>query len=243
MNYVDFEFKNKLTRLYYNTDKNSLSNVVNEVFIDECYKKGLDWIEKIKEPVVLDVGGFIGDTAIYFSQHKGVKIHVLEPCKRNLDCLVYNVESIPDIKVYSIGLGSCNRMENLDEGDNAGSGGESIYNTNNKSEEIKLMRIDYFFKEFSIKHIDLLKIDVEGAEYEIFGSQGFSRVNKNIDAIIGETHLSPALPIIAEKMLTHYGYKFEWLPFNNLHYGWHGKFGKWKKDFDVDIPTLFFAHR
>jgi len=243
MKYAEFDFKGKSEKLYYNTDEKSINNVLYEVFHEQCYKKGLDWIENIKNPVVLDVGAYIGDTALYFSQHEGIKLHCLEPCKNNLDCLVYNVNNIPDVKVYSNGLGSCNRITKLDAGDNVGSGGESIYNTKNKSEEIKLMRIDFFMKQAGIKHIDLIKIDVEGAEYEVFGSEGFSKVNKNIDAIIGETHLTPALPVIAEKMLTDYGYKFEWLPFNNLHYGWHGNIGKWHKEFNVNIPTLFFAHR
>jgi len=243
MKYVDFEYKDKTQRIIYNTDENSINNVLNEVFVEECYKKGLDWIGKIKNAVVLDVGAFIGDTALYFSQHKGIKLHCLEPCKNNLDCLLENVEYIPNIKIYNVGLASNNRKDMLDEGDDIGSGGESIYSHKNKSEEINLMGIEYFMNKFKIKHIDLMKIDVEGAEYEIFGSEGFSKVNKNIDAIIGETHLTPALPIIAKIMLEHYGYKFEWLPYNNLHYGWHGNIGYWHKNFDVDIPTLFFAHR
>jgi len=239
----EFNYKGELKQFIFNTDENSINNVIREVFIDECYKKGLDWIENIEKPIVLDVGAYVGDTARYFAQHEGIKLHCLEPCKNNLDCLVYNVNDIPDVKVYSNGLASCNRMDKLDAGDDVGSGGESIYNKKNESEEIKLMRIDFFMKQAGIKHIDLMKIDIEGAEYEIFGSEGFSKVNKNIDAIIGETHLTPALPVIAEKMLTDYGYKFEWLPFKNLHYGWHGNMGNWHKNFDVDIPTLFFAHR
>ena len=35
--------------------------------------------------------------------------------------------------------------------------------------KIKVQRLDDFVKEYNIKHIDLIKIDVEGVEKEVLG--------------------------------------------------------------------------
>jgi len=106
-----------------------------------------------------------------------------------------------------------------------------------------MIDIETFMDKTNIKHIDLLKIDVEGAEYEILGGPYFQNVCHKVDAIIGEAHLKPALPVILEKILTELGYKFEWLPYKNYHYAWHADMGDYHKRIEVHMSTTFFAHR
>ena len=47
-----------------------------------------------------------------------------------------------------------------------------------------------FFKKNRIKEVDILKIDVEGAEKEIFEADDFPLVADKIKLIIGEIHSS-----------------------------------------------------
>jgi len=243
MKVIKFTRKGRHYKIYHDTTEESINNVLSEVFIDECYKKGLDWIKKINNPVVVDLGAYVGDTILYFKQCKDVTIYGLEPCRENFDCLLRTVDGMKRVSVFNNGILNHIGKMDLDKGKTHGSGGESLFNLTDDTEEISVVDIATFMETLKIDHIDLLKIDVEGAEYEIFGGPHFEKINRKIGAIIGETHLKPALPIIAEQMLKDYGYKFEWLPYKNLHYGWHGKFGKWEKNVEVNIPSLFFAHR
>lgn len=243
MRFNEFDRYGEHYKIFHNTTDEAISIVLNEVFDEECYKKGLDWIKKIKNPTVVDIGGFVGDTALYFSRHKGTKIYVAEPCKENFDCLLRTVDGMDNITVANLGiLNECKQVK-LDLGNTEGSGGESVYNSSDNSEEITVVDIKTFMDKLNIKHIDLLKIDIEGAEYEVLGGPFFEKINKNVDAIIGETHLTPALPYIIEPMLKEYGYKFEWIPYKNLHYMWNMNYGKWHKRVETHFPTLFFAHR
>lgn len=243
MKVIEFDNKGKHYKIFHNTDDESINIVLNEVFEEECYKKGLNWIKKIKNPVVLDIGAFVGDTALYFSQHKGTKIYALEPCKNNFDCLLETVRDMGNVNIANIGILNECKKTRLDLGKSEGSGGESVYNGDSNSEEITVVDIKTLVDSLKIKHIDLLKIDVEGAEYEILGGPFFETINKNVDAIIGETHLTPALPCIIEPILTKYGYKFEWIPYKNLHYMWQMNYGDWHNEAETHIPSLFFAHR
>ena len=247
MKYCRFKDKHgKWFKLFYDTENDSFEIVVNEVFFEECYKKGLDWIKKINNPIVVDIGAFIGDTALYFNQCKGAQIYALEPSKNNFNCLVHTVSGFKNIKVLDRAILNESGTINLNLGNIPGNGGESFYQAtkqSNKSEKVIAITLDYFMKLAKIDHIDLLKIDIEGAEYEVLGGPMFEKLNKKVDAIIGETHITPALPCIIEKMLTDYGYKFEWLPYKNMTYHWESHSDTWSKNVVVNLPTLFFAHR
>jgi FkbM family methyltransferase len=243
MKLCTFPYQGKSIPLYYDTEDKDISIVINEVFSEECYKKGLDWIKPIKKPIVLDIGAYVGDTALYFSQKKDATIYALEPCKSNFSCLYQTTKNLKNVKLFNLGLLSGNGMLKLDLGEHRGSGGESIFGTKNKSEEVKITDLEYFMQKTKLDHIDLMKIDVEGAEYEIFSNPQFERVNSKIDAIIGESHLEPCLPYVLPKLLGSYGYQFEWLPYENMNYGWNIKVGNYVKRVDIKLPTLFWAHR
>jgi len=44
------------------------------------------------------------------------------------------------------------------------------------------------FKENAIKHVDFMKIDIEGKEFDVLGDDSFDEVAGKIDVIMGETH-------------------------------------------------------
>jgi FkbM family methyltransferase len=65
-------------------------------------------------------------------------------------------------------------------------GSESLKVTG--KEPVKLKRLDTFFKEQKIEHCDFMKLDVEGVEYEILGSDSFKNVSDKIDQLVVESH-------------------------------------------------------
>ena len=243
MKYIEFVSKGKHYKIYHDTTKEAINQVLGEVFVIEYYKKGLQWIKKVENPVIVDVGAYIGDSILYLNQCKNATFYGLEPCKSNYECLFRTTEGMKNVNIFNNGLMNAVETIKLDQGRTPGSGGESIYEYDSGSEDISVIDIETFVNTLSIKHVDLLKIDVEGAEYEIFGGPAFEKVCPMIDAIIGETHLKPTLPVVAEKILTSLGYKVEWLPYKNYHYAWHLDWGDYHKRVELDMATIFFAHR
>ena len=74
------------------------------------------------------------------------------------------------------------------------------------------LSLNKLFEENDIKHVDLLKLDVEGSEYQILGHESFSKVADKIDLIIGEIHIwADRNPNQLKEALTNRGFKFEWL--------------------------------
>ena len=57
-----------------------------------------------------------------------------------------------------------------------------------ESEEVETIDFEQFFIENNIKHLDFVKMDIEGSEAEVFGSSGFDKVANKIDVIMGEFH-------------------------------------------------------
>ncbi len=43
-------------------------------------------------------------------------------------------------------------------------------------------------EEEKIDHVNLLKMDIEGIEFELFGSESFAKIAPKIDTIVGEIH-------------------------------------------------------
>lgn len=131
-----------------------------EIFVDEIYK----FETKNTTPVIFDIGSNVGTSVLYFSlNYPQARIIAFEAdpniariCSKNLlNNGVKNVEVIN--KAVWV---DCNGIEFSIEGADGGSikGGES-------KKTIETIRLrEYLARE---EFIDFLKIDIEGAEYEV----------------------------------------------------------------------------
>lgn len=54
--------------------------------------------------------------------------------------------------------------------------------------EVECMQMDTFMVANNIDYIDLLKVDIEKSEQELFASSGFANASSKIGTIIGEYH-------------------------------------------------------
>ena len=55
-------------------------------------------------------------------------------------------------------------------------------------EQVETITLDKLFEDEKIEHVNLLKLDVEGTEAEILGSDTFRKVAPKIDTIVMELH-------------------------------------------------------
>jgi len=171
-------------KMFLEEDALNLSvNGVYEKFLTEVVKK------EIKEgDVVLDIGSHIGYFTLIFAKlvSKTGKVFAFEPAPSSFLLLKKNIEINGYKNVVLVNKAVSNRNGKLrlflnekNKSDNR------IYNSNNgwKSIEIESIKLDDYFKDYKRK-IDLIKIDVQGAEWRVVdGMRDLLRRNKNIKLI------------------------------------------------------------
>lgn len=158
-----------------------------EVFLDQLYALPTDFNPK----VILDVGGNIGMVSLYFSlKYPNAQIHTFEPIESNLTLLRKNIESnqLKNVTIHPYGLGDHDEVLTF----SAPSAGTCWAYTSGKltgdvvTVKAPIRSINAVWDELHLEHVDLAKIDCEGAELDIFRSLG-QRMNQ-ISLLMGELH-------------------------------------------------------
>jgi FkbM family methyltransferase len=116
-----------------------------------------------KDSLVFDLGGYIGDWSKKISDKYDCHIYVFEPVLKYFTILENKFKDNNKIKNYCFGLSNDN-IETEIAHDGASS---SVYLTNGHKEKIKLVSFEDFLKKENIGCIDLIKINIEGGEYEL----------------------------------------------------------------------------
>lgn len=142
--------------------------VFNQVFIKEEYKPltGL----KIKNPVVVDAGANIGCTSIYLSAfYPDAKFIAIEPDKTNFESAKKNfaLNKIEDAHFFEVALWHNNSEVFLS--DNFRDRRDwSITVSENGDRSVIASTLLSLVKKSKVEQVDILKIDIEGAEETIF---------------------------------------------------------------------------
>ncbi len=160
-----------------------------QIFFDEEYKFKVE-----DEPkTIVDAGANIGLTAIYLAnKYPNAKIIAIEPEDSNFELLCKNVANYTNITPLHAALWHKNEKINLvDPGL-----GEWGFMTEEQDaaekiaadtrHEVDAMTVDKIMEKFNLDKIDILKVDIEGAEKEVFEDTS-AWINK-VDAIIAELH-------------------------------------------------------
>ncbi|MFQ3575521.1 MAG: FkbM family methyltransferase [Cytophagales bacterium] len=160
-------------------------NLINQIYFDKQYDTK-DLISK--EPnLIIDLGANIGITSIYFSQkHPLSRIISLEPDSDNFELLEYNCKTLKNVTPLQRAIWNKNIDLVLNK-DITPVG--SFVNESKKGIEqsiVKGITMESLIKEFDIEFIDILKIDIEGAEYQLFLEN--TDWLKKVGCIMIETH-------------------------------------------------------
>lgn len=188
-----FSFNYEGHEIFYRSNTYDI-DVINEIFFRKG-TRGEYYIDyKGEEPsVIFDIGGNIGLAAVYFAKlFPNSRIYTFEPVRENFELLKRNIKSFKNIKAFNFGLG---REEGefpiYSNVDHKNKGGFSLHQISEHEEEVycsvKISSVEKFIKENDIKKIDLIKIDTEGAEYEILTSIP-EEIMRNVKWITGELH-------------------------------------------------------
>lgn len=161
-----------------------------DILIDGYYelkelKVLFGWLKnKIKFNNVVDVGAYLGNHSVYFSNYfKGVVS--FEPNPYSYDLLKINTKQKKNIKIYNFGLSNKNSTEDFYNYE-FNHGGSSVIKSK-KTPYTKHRAKFYSFDKLNLKKkIDLIKIDVEGNELNVLkGMKG--TIQKSSPIILFET--------------------------------------------------------
>ncbi len=139
--------------------------VFGSIFLQEEYAMNLDF-----EPrVIIDCGANIGLTTIYLKNlYPNATIICIEPELENYEILLKNTEHYKDIICYNAGVWSRSTSLMIEDA-GLGSWGFTVKEVDHEVPgSIKGISLRDIIKENNIETIDVLKIDIEGSEKEVF---------------------------------------------------------------------------
>jgi len=112
---------------------------------------------------VMDLGGYQGQWASdLYSRHR-CRISVFEPVERFAAALGERFENNEDIEVFQFGLGASSRSETI----YIHGAGSSTYRKRTEAEKIRIVDIKQWFDDYGIDSVALMKINIEGGEYDL----------------------------------------------------------------------------
>jgi FkbM family methyltransferase len=165
----------------------------DEIWVRQSYLP-VSWAP-IPGPTVIDVGANVGVFSVWAARYLGaMQVVAIEPSPRILPALVANLERncIENATVLQLAVGGVRRearlyqrgpavLDTLFRRDNYGSRFEPIGS-------VRVMTLDDLFTILEIERCDLLKLDCEGAEYEVLFGASNDSLGK-IQHIAAEYHV------------------------------------------------------
>jgi len=160
---------------------------VDEIFLQQVYN--IDWPKEWPAPLaIIDAGANIGCTSLAFANRfPSASIVALEPEAENFKLLQHNSSFYPKIEILQAAVWDKDAfIQVVDAGfGNRGFVVKECAETDPNS--TKAFSISSLIQRFPSGKIDILKIDIEGSEKEVF-AQGFESWLPNCSCVIVELH-------------------------------------------------------
>lgn len=156
----------------------------SQIFIQKDYDIGI----KIKPKLIIDGGANVGFASVWFAnKFPKSKIYAIEPEVENYKILISNTRKYSNVKLIKAGLWHKKALLRvLDKG--YGRWGFVTEETISLEKEcLKAITIDDILRKSGFDQIDILKLDVEGAEKEIF-SKNYEHWLPRVRVLIIEIH-------------------------------------------------------
>lgn len=167
------------------TDINEVVTVVSGVEYPERYLRDIT-----SESIIFDIGANIGSFPIYINEINNAKpkIYSFEPYNANYDLLKKNIDKNHFDNVIAVNIALAGEDGYVSLVMPAGYDSVRTTNANIGSGLVKSMRMSTYCHEHNIKSIDLVKMDIEGAEFELLMKDN-DFISRNVNSLILEYHL------------------------------------------------------
>ncbi len=205
-----FEGRALRFRVRPNTDD---ATIIQEVATSDYYSDGRALLTE--HSTVIDVGGHIGSFSI-LSALRGARVVALEPVPYNFEMLNENVRlnGLQErVKAINAAVWSSTGEQTLGVADDSTGGSGFWYKKPTVPQiDVHTVRLSELMSAERIESCDLLKLDCEGAEYEILNSlepETWSRIR----AMVMEYHMFAGYTLEQlDKLLRQHGYLFAQRP-------------------------------
>ena len=143
-------------------------NYFDEVSLKKWFEDNGDNTHRInynlnQDSIVFDLGGYIGEWSDKIQKKYNSKIYIFEPVFKYFSDLKQTFEFKENIKIYNFGLSDkTHDTEIIHDGASS-----SVFLQDGEKEKIKLINFEEFINSEKIENIDLIKINIEGGEYEL----------------------------------------------------------------------------
>ncbi len=143
--------------------------IINEVFHEDCYK--VDQLPE--EALVIDIGAHIGTFSLRCAKEKGCVVYAYEPYLPSFLILVENINENHlenRIKAFNLAIAGCRKPRTFYFTPHS-LGGNTLYKPVDvmvDELEVNCVTLKDAFLNNDLTECDVLKIDCEGAEKEIF---------------------------------------------------------------------------
>ena len=112
---------------------------------------------------VVEIGGFKGVWVSQIVEKYNPYVYIFEPVEEYYSFLCNKFKDNHKIKIYKLGISNKNDSLNI----SIGCDGSSLMSISDKKELIDVICFDEMIKLLKLKTIDLMQINIEGAEYDL----------------------------------------------------------------------------
>lgn len=168
------------------TNSTDLQAFANVWLLEEYRKNGF---EIKNNDVIIDIGAHIGLFTTYVSQYcKRGRIFAYEPIKENFELLNENIRinNLMNVNSKNNAVSDKNGIRKIFLSDDES--GHSFYANGDKYVEVNTLTLNEIIEHNGIQKCNFLKLDCEGAEFEILEGLNEQHYNK-IEKICLEYHL------------------------------------------------------
>ena len=179
------------------------ARIVREIFLEQPY---VGHFRLPANPVVVDIGGYIGDFSLYAAKCLGARrVVVYEPTAENFEILLQNVAN----NGYADRITAVNKavsdsdqvMLNVQIKDSEEVHVSAYWYPEAKQRAIPSVTLAELLETHALDQVDLLKVDCEGGEYDIFPATP-DDVFRRIRNIVFEYHRMPEYQQKLDRVLT-----------------------------------------
>lgn len=179
---------------------------IKEILIGQEYKYLFNY------DTVVDLGSNIGTFSFDIYPY-AKRIYAVEPNPKAMNLLKKTIEEnkLEKITAIECAITGSNGERFLKDVDDKHKEYGSGFINDKEGITVEGKQLNTFMAENKIDYIDLLKVDIERSEKELFESEGFRNVSNKIGTIIGEYHDQTIKDSIAQN-LNNAGFRFIDLP-------------------------------
>jgi FkbM family methyltransferase len=157
---------------------------------------------RLQPSVILDIGSNIGSSILFFhEQFPEAQIFGFEPHPDTFHVLEKNVGRLPSVQIFNCGLGAADAelsipFDNADFSRFMGRAEGADWSGPLSPTKCQIRHAGTAVKDLGLTSIDLIKIDCEGAEYDVLTSLPLDLLRR-CKWIVGEMHDASAFPLLA----------------------------------------------